>query len=183
MAELRFSHYTLHQQPDPLIALQAFVENHIATYKEKVFGTFATPVDSSQNVHVLNYRKFEMRCELGYNFNFKAAIGKMAHDPFTGCAWNILDIIYRVFTPSRVIDPLTHVINDNKEKPCEAFKYLALLEIDEGLKKQMFNSENDDIFYAESITTQFTEHYLNDLNNIQKGNVSCIRRFCTCCCT
>lgn len=164
IGELRFSYFALVERNDPLASLNHFIENYIAISKEDVFDQIVTP-DTPQNVHTHNYWRYQLRNDLGFDFEFTTVFGAIDEDPFPKNAdGNILEAFYRKFSPRNIILALTKAINTNKERLCEALQTLSELQISDEMKKPMFVSETGDIYFAEAITYAFTMYYLKYLD-------------------
>ncbi|ELA40834.1 uncharacterized protein VICG_02130, partial [Vittaforma corneae ATCC 50505] len=74
-----------------------------------------TPLNVGQNVHVQNFWRYELRDEVGLDFEFQTGIiGReqlMDMDRFRLRPGNALRAFYRIFTPEHMIDVLTERIN------------------------------------------------------------------------
>ena len=137
----------------PANTLESFVENEIAVLKEYIFDMLVTPGNGTQNVHVLNYWKYQLRDELGFNVNYKPRMGTFGQDKFGGHHGNALDAFYTKFTPNYVIGKLMEEINEEKKRPGMEASLVALcgkmlLEgntDDIEYTKRMFECENDEV--------------------------------------
>ena len=127
--------------------------------KERIFDMTITPSISSQNVHVLNYWKYELKDTLGLNFNFKSRLGTIGQDPFGGYRGNALKAFFTKFTPEYVIKTLTQYINDKKEAVC---KLMDIIDNDNDLNDEQKIEMGVDIEngMSDKITEKAVEYYL-----------------------
>ena len=160
MAELRLCYYVLRCESDPDASLESFIENFVAIEKENIFGHAVTPLNSPQNVHVLNYWRYTLRAELGFDAKFITNLGTLGQDRFNGHSGNALDTFFNIFTPKRIINSLTLTINNDKPKLCQALKIINEMNVDDSIKHQMCLSDSNDIMFADRITPRFIENYL-----------------------
>ena len=103
MAELRLCYYILNSELDPDASLESYIENYVAIEKENILTHVVTPLNSPQNVHVMNYWKKELKDELGLNDEYKSKFGTLGQDRFHGNPGNVLDAFYKIFTHKRII--------------------------------------------------------------------------------
>lgn len=139
MAELKKAYSALNG--NVYSELDSFVYQMIATLKERIFDLTVTPNEAYQNVHVLNYWKYEMRETLGFDFEFKSNLGTMDQDPFHGFRGNALSAFLTKFSPSYVISALTDSINDKKEVMYELMNIIHRDETLNDSDKAIFNEK------------------------------------------
>ena len=165
MAELKRAYSMIAGNTDS--ELESFIKNIIATVKERIFDLAITPSISKQNVHVLNYWKYEMRDTLGFDFNFKSKIGTMDQDPFDGHRGNALSVFFNKFTPNYVIGILTDNINEKKE-----VKYELMSEISKdynlNVEDKLYMGVDVENFKEMKVTEEAIEYILIKKNLIIK---------------
>lgn len=140
--------------------LREIVYNHIADVKENVFDKVFTPPDSGQNVHILNFWKFRLRNELGFDFDFRSQYGSLGQDPYRAHKGNALEAYFAEFTPESIISSLLDKTNSTNTALCLAGKYIQDLKMEDDEKQKFFIAEDNDIEYLEKVTREFIVHYL-----------------------
>jgi hypothetical protein len=177
ISELYFVYNLLSENNiDTDISLEEFIKEIIGQEKEKIFTLAVTPKNGSQNVHVLTFWKYELRNEVGFDFDFKTNLGTMGQDIFNGWHGNALKAFYFIFTPEYIIKELSERINEKSEMRCEALKMIYEdNSISNDLKRKMYtvnkpenniitdnmNDINDAIFnYGSDITVEYVRYLL-----------------------
>jgi hypothetical protein len=157
---------------DTDISLEEFIKEIIGQEKEKIFTLAVTPKNGSQNVHVLTFWKYELRNEVGFDFDFKTSFGSMGQDIFNGWHGNALKAFYSLFSPEYIIKELSERINEKSEMRCKALKMIYEdNSISKNLKRKMYtvdntknnnmNDVNDEIFnHSSGITVEYIKHLL-----------------------
>lgn len=167
--------------------LEEFVRWVIRWEKERVFDLTVAPLlHGSQGgaildfwMDVLTWWKYELRDEVGFDFDFKTNIvgvdGIRIMDRFHLWRGNFLRMFYKKFTPEHMIEVLKEQINGNNDMKNSAMllvvydykvpneKKVEILEWDEvpdvsGLSKEDF--EDMAIERAKGVTEVFCTHYL-----------------------
>ena len=138
IAELRISYFALKNQFDPEVTFDSFIKNLISIYKYNFFSHVVTPLNSSQNVHVLNFWLWKMNEELGFDFDFKTNIGTMSQDRFQGSESNVLYYFFEMFTPEEIIKLITSEINSNNFQICKACEIISKMQIKKTIKRSFF---------------------------------------------
>jgi hypothetical protein len=87
--------------------LENFINFVIGYQKETIFLYAVRPKLHLQNLHVLNDWKYELRNELGFNFDFKTSFETIEQDRFKNWPGNALKAFYSFFTPEYIIYELT----------------------------------------------------------------------------
>ena len=148
--------------------LDEIIYQNIAKQKEQIFNLTITPSVSPQNVHVLNFWKYELRDKLGFDFDFQTDIGTMGQDPFGGHRGNALQAFFTKFTVNYVISNLNAHTNDNKTAMCELMLMISQDEklTDEDKEKMGVNLESDEFA---NINEKAVEYVLIKKNIIRIG--------------
>jgi len=111
IGRMMFIYYLLAGEVYPTSSLEKFIRYFVAQEKTRVFEIAITPRASFQNVYVQNFWKYNLRDEVGFDFEFKTELGTMGWDRFRGWHGNALRTFYNFFTPEYLIDELTMEIN------------------------------------------------------------------------
>ncbi|KAL0265820.1 UNVERIFIED_CONTAM: hypothetical protein PYX00_011535 [Menopon gallinae] len=143
MAELNMVYSALYAKRDAG-SFEYFVENEIATLKRYILDIVVTPGEGTQNVHVQNYWRYELREKLGFKGEYKPRMGTFDQDLFGGQVSNVLDVFYTNFTPKYVVERLAEKINGRKERLMGAGAYLSGRLEDESYKRRVFEFENEE---------------------------------------
>ncbi|KAL0265940.1 UNVERIFIED_CONTAM: hypothetical protein PYX00_011657 [Menopon gallinae] len=125
-------------------SFEYFVENEIATLKRYILDIVVTPGLGTQNVHVQNYWRYELREKLGFKGEYVPRMGTFEQDRFGGHVGNVLDVFYTKFTPKYVVGKLAEEINGRKERLMGAAAYLSRRLKDKSYKRRVFEFENEE---------------------------------------
>ncbi|KAL0265799.1 UNVERIFIED_CONTAM: hypothetical protein PYX00_011514 [Menopon gallinae] len=125
-------------------SFECFVKNEIATLKRYILDMVVAPGLCTQNVHVQNYWRYELREKLGFMGKYKPRMGTFEQDRFGGQVGNVLDVFYTKFTPKYVVGKLAEEINGRKERLMEARAYLSGRLKGESYKRRVFEFENEE---------------------------------------
>ena len=182
--EIRFAYYLVDGKVDPNSTLETFIKYTVAEEKEKerIFEIVVTPPNKVQNVHVLNYWKYKMRNEIGFDFELKSRVGTMNQDRFQRVKGNTLYFFYSKFTPEHMITILTEQLNSvqNKRQLNEAAS-IIFHSSDEILFRECFDYENNekDIFEYSGINKTGTKYLLIHFSIINKSIIHPLMSICT----
>ncbi|KAL0265724.1 UNVERIFIED_CONTAM: hypothetical protein PYX00_011439 [Menopon gallinae] len=144
-------------------SFEYFVENEIATLKRYILDIVVTPGTFTQNVHVQNYWRYDLREKLGFKEEYGPIMGTFDQDLFWGQVSNVLDVFYTNFTPKYVVERLAEKINGRKERLMEAGAYLSGRLKDESYKRRVFefaSEEDADLLIPSRITYSGMEDIL-----------------------
>ncbi|KAL0265728.1 UNVERIFIED_CONTAM: hypothetical protein PYX00_011443 [Menopon gallinae] len=153
-------------------SFEYFVENEIATLKRYILDIVVTPGLGTQNVHVQNYWRYELREKLGFKGEYVPRMGTFDQDRFGGQVGNVLDVFYTKFTPKYVVGKLAEEINGRKERLMEAGAYLSGRLKDESYKRRVFEFENEedaDLLIPSRITHSGVEDILEGMGILERG--------------
>ena len=125
-------------------SFEYFIENKIAVLKNYILDIVVTPSEGTQNVHVQNFWKYELREKLGIKVEYKARMGTFEQDMFGGHPGNVLDAFYTKFTPKYVIGKLEEEINERGRRLNDAGAYMSDRLKDEEYAKRVFLFESEE---------------------------------------
>ena len=112
--------------------------------KNYILDIVVTPSEGTQNVHVQNFWKYELREKLGIKVEYKARMGTFGQDMFGGHPGNVLDAFYTKFTPKYVIGKLEEEINERGRRLNDAGAYMSDRLKDEEYAKRVFLFESEE---------------------------------------
>ncbi|KAL0265931.1 UNVERIFIED_CONTAM: hypothetical protein PYX00_011648 [Menopon gallinae] len=161
MATLNMVYGALYAKRDAR-SFEYFVENEIATLKRYILDMVVTLGLGTQNVHVQNYWRYELREKLGFKGEYKPRMGTFYQDRFGGQVGNVLDVFYTKFTPKYVVGKLAEKINERKERLMMARAYLSGRLKDESYKRRVFEFENEEDAYL-LIPSRITHSGVEDI--------------------
>jgi len=84
VGRMMFIYYLLADEVDPTSSIEEFVRYFVAHEKTRVFEIAIIPTASFQNVYVQNFWKYNLRDEVGFDFEFKKKFGTMGWDRYHG---------------------------------------------------------------------------------------------------
>ncbi|KAL0263977.1 UNVERIFIED_CONTAM: hypothetical protein PYX00_010858 [Menopon gallinae] len=174
MAALNMVYDALYAKRDAR-SFEYFVENEIATLKRYILDIVVTLGLGTQNVHVQNYWRYELREKLGFKGEYRPRMGTFGQDRFRGHVSNVLDVFYTKY----VVERLVVEINGRKERLMVAGAYLMDRMEDEGYKRRVFefSSEEDaDRLMPSRITHTGVEDILEGMGIIERGGVETFRK-------
>ncbi|KAL0265933.1 UNVERIFIED_CONTAM: hypothetical protein PYX00_011650 [Menopon gallinae] len=152
-------------------SFEYFVENEIATLKRYILDIVVTPGLGTQNVHVQNYWRYELREKLGFKGEYVPRMGTFDQDRFGGQVGNVLDVFYTKFTPKYVVERLAEEVNGRKERLMEAGAYLSGRLEDESYKRRVFefaSKEDADLLIPSRITHTGVEDILEGMGILER---------------
>ena len=155
----RFSmiYSALYSRSEFVNSIEDFVKQRIAFLKNYIFGMTVTPGTDTQNVHVLNYWKHELREELGLNA-LESKLGLLLGQDymFGGNPGNVLDAFYSKFTENYVIKEIMRSINVNQKMLNESGSFLINKSCMKGKELHaylenlfVFEGDKEDFIYTE----------------------------------
>ncbi|ELA42515.1 uncharacterized protein VICG_00614 [Vittaforma corneae ATCC 50505] len=152
------------------------VETWVGQEKERVFDIAVTPLNVGQNVHVQNFWRYELRDDVGLDFEFQTGIigrEQLARmDRFRLRPGNALRAFYRIFTPEHMIDVLTGRINSRGRIVSMIAQLICTTEISNEDRKRMCRWDekeipsglSEDVEYMvgciPEITREFAKYFL-----------------------
>lgn len=171
VADIRSLYYYLHDAADPDQSLEAYVCQKIAIEKEMVLFYSASHREATQSAHLYNYWMYELRDEIGFNFQFDSAFGTQGQDKFNGWHGNAVRGFYKLFNPTYVVYKLMESINSTPRILCLALEWLHLnLQENHNDSKSMYiKGVEDDIGFAVGITQEFVLFFMVKMGLISEN--------------
>ena len=148
----------LYSRSESVDSIEDFVKQRIAFLKNYVFEMIVTPGTDTQNVHMLNYWKHELRKELGFDNVHESKLGLLLGQDymFGGNPGNVLDAFYDKFTENYVIKEIMESINVNQKMLNESGSFLINKSCMKGKELHaylenlfMFKGDKEDFIYTE----------------------------------
>jgi len=172
VADIRSLYYYLHDAVDPDQSLEAYVCQKIAIEKEMVLFYSVSHREATQSAHLYNYWMYELRDEIGFNFQFDSAFGTQGQDKFNGWHGNATRALYNLFNPKYVICKLTESINSTPRILCLALEWLHLhlQENHEDSESMYIKGVEDDVGFAVGITQEFVLFFMTKMGLISENS-------------
>ena len=143
--------------------IENIIKKLIGKAKIRILMNLFCDSEDKENVHLFNYWKYILKDHIGFDvFGDKPVL--LSRDKFYGRIEFGLEAFYEKFTPEWLIIELKNLINSNNNLICHITEFLYHSNIQN--KFSFINCENDDILFTKSVTVEFCEFILKNMEII-----------------
>ena len=139
------------------------IKKFIGTIKEKMLMHIFNNSKNKQNVHLYNYWRCVLKDHIGLDF-FGDKPELIGQDKFNGKIELGLYAYFEKFTPEWLISELKNLINNDCNLICKISEYLYYSDIQN--KILFVDCEYDDVLFSKSVTIEFCEFVLKNMELI-----------------